>query len=272
MQLDLLFSPLEIARCHDVQNDPTTLKNKTSIIIDVLRASTTMVYAFNGFDNEDANTLQGVKMIIPAKNVNTARELYRTLDKTEHLLAGELEGLPPEDFHLGNSPADFTQNEIFGKSIVMATTNGTKTLNLCLESKAILIGSFVNAFASAYKAINLQNDIVIVCAGRKYVSSIEDITAGGLISLYLKDLAREMNIDLTLSDGAKAAIRLYQSYRSIMDILKDSYHGQFLIDNGLEKDLEHCAIENLFNIVPFYENSHITAEVIQPLVLDNISY
>lgn len=272
MQIDLLFSPLEAARCHNVKDDPVTISDKTAVIIDVLRASSTMVYAFNAFDNDDINTLNGVKMIIPAKDVLTARELYRTLDKTDYMLAGEVEGLPPEDFQLGNSPADFTQKKIFGKSVVMATTNGTMTLNLFLDAKAILVGSFVNAFAVAYKAVNLRNNIVLACAGRKYVSSIEDIAAGGLIALYVNDLAREMNVDLEMTDGVKAAIRLYQSYRNIIDILKDSYHGKFLIQKGLEKDLEYCAAENLFNIVPFYENSRIIAEVIQPMVLDSSLY
>lgn len=255
IKIDLVFSPLEISRC-------TELNTKTSIVIDVLRASSTMIYAFNGYDNTDKNRLKGVRKILPAKDVETARDMYKVKIAQSYLLAGESDGLPPSDFHFGNSPAEFTEDKISGKALIMATTNGTKTINLVMGSKNILIGSFVNAFATARKSIACQKDIIIACAGRWDVSGLEDITCGGLIASYIQDLSMELATPLELSDSVKLAIRTYKSYRSVIDILNDSAHGKYLVKKGLEKDLEPCSAINKFNIVPVYQNGIIIPEVL----------
>src|SRR3989339_696139 len=116
MHIDVLFSPLEVSRC-------LYLQEKTSIIIDVLRASTTMIYAFNGFDNT-TNVLKGVKHIKPAKDIETAFEMHKLKDNHGYLLAGERGGFPPDGFNFGNSPEDFLVDKTNNQSLIMATTNG----------------------------------------------------------------------------------------------------------------------------------------------------
>ncbi|MGD9581503.1 MAG: 2-phosphosulfolactate phosphatase [Vampirovibrionia bacterium] len=252
MHIDLLFSPLEVKRI-------TNLNQKTSIVIDVLRASTTMIYALNGYDNT-TNVLKGVREIKPAKDIETAFKLKENPENYHFLLAGERNGYPPEGFNFGNSPEDFTIDKTHNKSIIMATTNGTKILNLLLESNSIVVGSFVNALAVAKKIVELNNDIVIGCAGREDLGGLEDITCGGLI---IKHIYNIMNCDLDLSDSAKIAVKTYDSYNNELDILKDSFHGKFLIDIGLEKDLEICSKKDIFNIVPTFNNGLIKPHIIE---------
>lgn len=259
MFIDLLFSPLGIKRC-------THLESKTGIAIDVLRATTTMMYAFNGFDNNDINNLKGVKEIIPAKDIETAYEIYKTVDQENYLLAGERDGFPPEGFHFGNSPYEFISNKIQGKSLVMATTNGTKTLNLLKNCKNILVGSFLNAFAVARECIELNQDIVIACAGRSDISGLEDIICGGLIGLHINDLAKEKYRKVELSDGIKIAMRTYNSYPDVLSIIRDSDHAEYLIERGLEKDLLPASYKNKFYFVPYLKDGKIVPKLLEPVL------
>lgn len=254
MHIDLLFSPLDVNRIKG-------LKNNTSIIIDVLRACTTMIYAFNGYDNT-TNALKGIKQIKPAKDVETAFKLHKLPENAGYMLAGEKGGFPPEGFDFGNSPREFTINKINNASLIMATTNGTKILNLLKNSDKILIGSFVNARSIATKSLQLNKDIIIGCAGREHVSGLEDITCGGLIIKHVLDQASNFNIPISLSDSAKISIKTYDSYNSVLDILNDSFHGKSLIEIGMEKDLLPCSKTDIFKIVPSYNNGIITPEII----------
>lgn len=251
MHLDLLFSPLEVSRCSESNN-------QTAIIIDVLRASSTIVYAFSGFDNKYTSSLKGVKEIIPAKDIKAAREIYTNVDRKNYLLAGEQKGFAPEGFDMGNSPSDYTVKKVKGKSLVFATTNGTRMLNLLSSSKTILIGCFLNAFAVALMCNNLNQNVIIGCSGRENVSGLEDIACGGLIASYIRDLAMETNHKLELSDSALMAIKIYSSFTDILSILRSSTHGKYLIQAGFENDLQLCSLKNSFNIVPIFKNGRIT--------------
>jgi 2-phosphosulfolactate phosphatase len=259
MHIDLVFSPLELARCEN-------LSSKTAIVIDVLRASTTMIYAFNAFDNDDLSQLCGVKEIIPAKDTESAIMLYNTMKEEDLLLGGEEEGFPPTGFHLGNSPYDYIRETVQGKTLIMATTNGTKTITLVREAKHIIVGAFVNAFAVARKCIILGQDVIIACAGRSDISGLEDITCGGLITSYIKDLAMERPVRLKLSDSAIIAMNSLKTYNSVLHILQSADHGRYLYERALEKDLYPCSLKNKFNIVPWVSNNTIFPELLEPVV------
>lgn len=258
MYVDLLFSPLEVVRYKE-QNETT------AVVIDVLRASSTILYAFNAYDNQEINILKGAKEIIPVKDVNLAYQTYDKLKNQDALLAGEVDGFPPEGFHLGNSPEEFITEKIYNKTIIMATTNGTKTLNLMKNSKETLIGCMLNAFAVARKCIEYKNNVMIACAGRWDVSSLEDITAGGLISLYIKYLTQEKSIRTSFSDSAIIAMNSYKSFDSVLNILNVCDHGTYLKNKGLQKDLVPCSIKNKFNIVPRFKEGKLLPELLHPI-------
>jgi len=92
------------------------LEDKLVIVIDVLRATSTMVTAL-------AN---GCQAIIP---VLTSREaLEKRLTLPGSLLGGERQGLTIEGFELGNSPFDYVPEKVGGKRVIMTTTNGTRAI------------------------------------------------------------------------------------------------------------------------------------------------
>ena len=89
MRVDVAFTPAALP--------PAALAGATALVIDVLRASTTMVTA----------VAHGCLAMLPVAEVDEARRRARSLPGA--LLAGERGGDPPEGFDLGNSPLEFTR-------------------------------------------------------------------------------------------------------------------------------------------------------------------
>ena len=113
-QLNVHLLP-ELANPHD-------LAGHTSIVIDTLRASTTITTALEN----------GAEKIIPCLTVEEARQLAN--DRPGALLGGERGGKPLPGFDFGNSPAEYEPNRVAGKTIVFTTTNGTKAMTRCMGS------------------------------------------------------------------------------------------------------------------------------------------
>src|SRR5437660_4212565 len=98
--------------------DPGRLKGSVAVVIDVLRATTTIVYALGA----------GCTAVRPCAEIDEARALAATLPKRSTLLAGERDGKPIKGFDLGNSPREFTPKKCKGKTVVFTTTNGTRAI------------------------------------------------------------------------------------------------------------------------------------------------
>lgn len=83
---------------------PDHLADRTVVVVDVLRATTTIVYAL----------AHGAKEVIPCLTVEDAWQAYRG-QAGPVVLGGERGGLAVEGFHLGNSPNEYTTEAIGGK-------------------------------------------------------------------------------------------------------------------------------------------------------------
>ena len=106
------------------------------MIIDVLRATSTIATVL----------YNGAKHIIP---VDSVAECIRIGKQIEGITAGERDGQVAEGLVYGNSPFEYPQEFIKGKTLVLTTTNGTKLLHMALEkgAKEIITGSFPNLSA-----------------------------------------------------------------------------------------------------------------------------
>ena len=94
---------------------PEALAGSTVVVIDVLRATTTIVHAMAAQAHE----------IIPCLEVDEARRMAGRL-KCDTVLGGERGGEPIDGFDLGNSPAEYSAHAVADKTIVFTTTNGTR--------------------------------------------------------------------------------------------------------------------------------------------------
>jgi 2-phosphosulfolactate phosphatase len=234
MRIDVLFTPAEITEA--------AVKGKTVAVIDVLRACTTIAFALS----------RGCSSIVPVASVEAATSLVASLDKNVTLLGGEREGKRIDGFDLGNSPAEYTAEIVRRKTLVLATTNGTRAMSMSEGAKEIVITSFVNMGSVVDHAAKLE-DFTIVCAGKNNRFALEDtVCAGMVIERLCGDEEAELN------DGARAARGLYRQHQeSISALLRECEHGKYLEGLGFARDLEICSRVDSLNILPLVKQGRI---------------
>ncbi|HSE95214.1 MAG TPA: 2-phosphosulfolactate phosphatase, partial [Methylomirabilota bacterium] len=127
--IDVAFTPEELAR--------TTLAGVTAVMIDTVRASTTIVTAL----------AHGARAVVPVATPEEARAAAAHGVDGPVLLGGERGGAPPPGFALGNSPAEYAGAHIAGRTVVFTTTNGTRALLALTGARAVAVGGYVNAEA-----------------------------------------------------------------------------------------------------------------------------
>ncbi len=193
-----------------------SVERKVCVVLDVLRASSTMMAMFGA----------GARELRLAETPEEALAIaYGRRD--DFWVCGERHGLKVDGFDYGNSPAEVAEADLTGREVVFVTSNGTAALRAVSSAPAVLVGSPRNEVAVVRQAIREANaldcDILIVCAGDRggYGISLEDaFCAGMLVERLVKlnprlvppeELAR-VPFALALSDSAIMAHRLFHSY------------------------------------------------------------
>jgi 2-phosphosulfolactate phosphatase len=233
MKIDVSFSANHF--------DELQLRDKNIVVIDVLRASTTTIAAL----------AQGAREIIPVANIESAVKISGSLFGEVTLRGGERSGKMIEGFNLGNSPLEYTEATVKGKSIIYCTTNGSVAMSKSRYARNLLIAGFVNMSAVVQSLKELNNDFLILCAGHSGTSgnfSLEDAVCAGMIVTRLQKLEL---LSLELTDGARAAQVLYKSFgRSILKMMKTTDHGKYLVEIGYAGDLEICSGIDTLPVLP----------------------
>lgn len=234
MKIDLAFTPHEL--------DKKDLAGKSVVVIDALRATTTMTVAFEN----------GARAFIPVGTVEEARELVAK--NPDYLLAGERRAKPLEGFHLGNSPRDYRPDKIRGKTIVMTTTNGTRALVSARGGAEVFIGSFLNLGALCERLMEAGRDALIACSGEKDLFCLEDTVCGGAIVERLERTGHS----IIKTDAAYAAKILYEHCEgNVYEMLCSCEWGTYLEGLGLGKDVRICAQVDSSKVVPVYREGKI---------------
>jgi len=217
------------------------------VVVDALRASTTVITAL-------AN---GAKAVIPAATAEEAVRLASNLEKDGVVLAGERKSLKIEGFALGNSPREMTAAAVGGKTIVLATTNGTPALVAAQGGDPVLVGAPANFRALAARAravLEQRGELVVLCAGRDKQFAVEDgYTAGRLIKAVRRGVKR-----LELNDAARAAIALTDAVATWTEALEGSDAARQLAEADLAEDVRFAAKPDRFSVVPSYADRRIT--------------
>ncbi|MBA4313612.1 MAG: 2-phosphosulfolactate phosphatase [Chlorobiaceae bacterium] len=218
--------------------DEMGLKDKNLIVIDVLRASTTIATALQN----------GAKEIMPVGTIENAVKISGSLFGGVTLRAGERNSKMIEGFNLGNSPKEFTEDVVKAKSIIFFTTNGTTAIGKGKHAKNLVVAGFVNLSKVVEFFINLQEDIVILCAANENVFCIEDAVCAGRI---INKMAGSAGIELVLDDTGVACATLDKSFgKSILKMLKSTEHGKYLTEIGFADDLKICAALDSVQVIP----------------------
>ena len=218
MTIDVALLPADLAS--------VDLANRAVVVLDVLRASTTMTAALAA----------GVKEIRVFGDVESARHAAQGSGR-EGLLCGEVRCLPPPGFELGNSPGAFGRVHA-GRIVFMGTTNGTRAIVAAAKAKTILIGAVVNAAAVAKVLQKIRLDVTLLCAGTNGRVAIEDIVGAGAV---IAELQSRQAIDLA-SDVARMATLLFEAAKDDLPaVLRASQGGRNVIAAGLEEDVDFAA-------------------------------
>lgn len=222
------------------------------VVVDLLRASTTICQALAA----------GAKCVVPSVEVDETFAKAASYQRSEILLGGERGGQRIEGFDLGNSPADYTADQVFGKTLLFTTTNGTKALAHARLAQRTLIGAAVNRYALideiAASSTSADTSIDILCAGTGGKVTREDILAAGAIASQLPgdtnewaDAAqREWNELLTTA----RALERSPSEQFALE-LRETLGGKNLLALGYDDDLPLCAQLDTLDVVPELDRS-----------------
>lgn len=213
------------------------LANKTVIVIDVLRATSTMLTAL----------AHGAKEIYPVETVLQAKQLQQP----HYLMGGERSCRKIPGFDFGNSPLEYRDDRIAGKTIIVTTTNGTRAIQKAGKAATIFTGSLLNGKACAEAAAALNKDIVILCSGTQDVYAFEDgLCAGQLVDELLR-LFQHQRAEWGVNDFGLSMLHVFRHVEGdIPRALLQSSNGKRLCKLGFEEDVHYCAQLNQVPLVP----------------------
>ena len=225
--------------------EPDTLRGSTCVVIDLLRATTTITYALAA----------GAERVIPCLTVEQARETATGLKDLEPLLGGERGGVKIEGFDLGNSPAEYSPERARGRTIVFTTTNGTKAMERGRRAERMLLAAAVN-LSAVVREIQQVETVQILCAGTQNAITREDVLLAGGLAERLSTSHEIANDSAGIARAVwRETIEAEPTTAEAMSgrlatELRDTQGGRNLIALGLEADLADTAQVDRFDFVP----------------------
>lgn len=236
MKVKLYFTPTPLSEAK--------VRGKVAIIIDVLRASTSICTAIKN----------GCREIIPVAAVGDAAAMRANLDRESVLVCGEREGLKIEGFDLGNSPSEYGESVVHNKVLVFASTNGSRAILKCAPSLVTFVCGFVNLSAVIDTVRKYDKDVAIVCAGKLGNFSLEDTFCGGAVI----DRLLQHSGYVISNDAAQVAHILYKNRDgSIETVVRQADHAKYLIGLGFGEDIVTASAVDTLSVVPVLIGSKI---------------
>jgi 2-phosphosulfolactate phosphatase len=222
--------------------EPDELRGGIAVVIDVLRASTTIVTAL-------AN---GARRIVPCGDVDMAKRVSAGFAPGEALLGGERGGVRIAGFDLDNSPAAYTSDRVAGKTIVFTTTNGTAALLRAQQADRVLIGSLVNRQALVREIAGDDRAVHLVCAGTVGIVTAEDVLAAGAIAAELECGAGTSSRDDLALVAKEYWAAASSSSERLQSVLRQSRGGRNLVELGFHSDIDFAARVDSIPLVAEY--------------------
>jgi 2-phosphosulfolactate phosphatase len=210
------------------------------VVTDILRASSAIVTAF----------MNGVERIIPVGTLEEAK----ALKDQGFMVAAERDGIVRDFADFGNSPYNFSPDQVKGRQIVYSTTNGTNAINLASSGSEVLIGAYLNISALANHIKEAGKDLLILCAGWKNKFNLEDtLFAGALSQLVLED-----DQFYTICDATLGSMDLYEAAQEdMMAYIEKVAQRHRLKKNNLDDVIGYCHESDLTDLIPVLNGNHL---------------
>ena len=232
---------MKLSYFHVAADMPESFNPDSAIVIDVLRATTTIACALNN----------GADSVQTFTDLTNLKEEALKWPNDKRILLGERGGKTIEGFDLGNSPLGVTAEIVKGKRLFMSTTNGTRALNRVKNVKNLYTLSLPNRSAIGEKLLNnAPKDLCILGSGWEGTYSLEDsLAAGALAAFLLKNQSYSVQV---VNDELNAAIGLWHFWKDdIEGCLRIASHGKRLVGLGNhDDDFACCAQLDKLMIVP----------------------
>jgi 2-phosphosulfolactate phosphatase len=217
---------------------------KTAVVIDVLRATSVITTAL-------AN---GAISVFPAGSIDDAWAEHRR-NNNEGLVCGEKDAVKIQEFHLGNSPLEFTPEKVGGKKLVLLTSNGTHAIRACSKADRILILSFLNLEAVSAVLQQMNGQVVVVCSGTNGNFSLDDGLCAGMLANRIRS-----NTSTWCDLSQVLALFAAAEGHNPEEALRRCYHVNYLKDKGFGEDVSYCLRTGVFNFVPVWKDGLIESD------------
>lgn len=214
--------------------------NSIVVVVDILRATTVITTMF----------MNGVKEVIPVKTLGEA-EKYK---KEGFIIVAERDGKKLDFADYGNSPFYFTKEVVKGRTLVYSTTNGTNAIAIGDNSKQVIIGSYLNFQAIVDYLIEMNENVILLCAGWKNRYNIEDTLFCGAIA---EKLLEKNDFDSNC-DSVTTSVDIWRIAKP--DILKyiDKVSHRYRLKNmGYDDVIPYCHSFDKTSIIPYYKNDRL---------------
>tara|TARA_B100001250_G_scaffold392990_1_gene395309 strand:+ start:194 stop:925 length:732 start_codon:yes stop_codon:yes gene_type:complete len=232
---------MKLSYFHVAEDVPSNLIPKVAVVVDVLRATTTIACALN-------NGAEGVQAF---SDLHKLKKDSSNWPASTRLLLGERGGKRLEGFDLGNSPVDVLPEVVKGKRLFMSTTNGTKALDRVKNSNVLYTMALINRRAVAEKLLTQNySDILILGSGWEGSYSLEDSLAAGSLASFLIESGSD-SIDV-VNDELHSALALWSYWKDdLLGCLHKATHGKRLKAIGNhDEDFACCSDLDKIEVVP----------------------
>ncbi len=224
----------------------TKLAGQTVVVVDVLRATTTIVNALE----------HGCPQVFPQPGIDQAKAFHATMPETS-IMGGERNGKIVDGFHQGNSPLEYTSEAIDGRSLILATTNGTVAMESCRAADRVLIGAMINVSAVAKELVDVPR-VTVVCSGTDRLITSEDVIFAGLLTERILELRDAAGAEPTkLTDPATIAMHHWRtrkdeiaSGKELADFFRNCRGGINLVRIGHDADVVFASQIDVLHRVP----------------------
>lgn len=205
-------------------------KESVAVVIDVLRASATIVTALHN----------GANAIFPLETIEEAEQFAQ-----QGKIVGAERNVERCSFaRYGNDPFEYTPETVKGEEIYFTTTNGTRTIKACMQAGyETVIGTFINLSAVAEYCQN--RDVLAVCAGWQGKPSKEDALFAAALCDKLVDTH---DIQTDISEMITELWRIHT--HELLDYVRDSNHFPRIVKAGKDNSYEYCMTEDVTDRVP----------------------
>lgn len=244
---------MKLSVYHTPERTPSGALPDCAVVIDVLRATTTIATALDA----------GAKAVRAFSDLDLLMAQSEDWEAAKRLRAGERGGKKVAGFDLGNSPLDCTPEVVTNKCLFLTTTNGTRALQRVENAPTVITAAQINRQAAVKYLLEKKPEIVwLVGSGWQGTYSIEDTACAGAIIEAILQQANTSLSEIADNDEVIGAFSLYKQWENnLLEMFYNSSHGKRLLNLDCQDDLEYCAKTDILDILPIQKEPGVLVKL-----------